>query len=270
MARDFSEDGAIGAMTGNTPAAASTTGAPTSLTPSIMNNFNMTGTPADAGSTMPIGIGDSSIGGSGGYGGGGMTNDSASQTNGVGGIPSGMAYPSGGYGDSGGWGGGAPAGGSYGGGADWSFARGGAIDEDMGGDPNATDPQGSMMGNRLQQQINQALSTVDNIMSYGRQLHGIGGGGQQQAMNDTDFRHSDNIEDRTGNDTSPKDRISQNVSNNSANLVDKVTNMFAPDPTKNKMSQDAGINDIGSSGSSQAPAQAGAQQAIDTGEEEAQ
>lgn len=278
MARNFSEDGAVGAMTGGTPGTATGGFTSGSLTPSIMNNFNMTGTPADTGSTMPIGFGDG-----GGYGdGGGFGSDQGNPS--VGAIPTGDTFGGGGgYGGGGfapmGYGGGSSEAGSTSGSAfpaapSWSFSQGGAIDEGMGGDPNATDPQGSAMGNRLQLQINAALSTVDNIMSYGRKLHGIGGegGGQQQAMNTEGFTQSDNIEDRRDSDqtvANPKgmDRISQNVSNNSANIVDKAKSMFAPDPTKNKMSQDAGINDIGGDGST---AQAGAQQAIPTDEEEAQ
>lgn len=53
------------------------------------------------------------------------------------------------------------------------FSEGGAIDE---GDPNATDPQGSGLGNSLQASINAALGVVDNVLSYGRKLHGLGGG----------------------------------------------------------------------------------------------
>lgn len=52
------------------------------------------------------------------------------------------------------------------------FAEGGAIDED----PNGTDQMNSGMGNQLQQQINAALGVVDNVLSYGRKLHGLGGG----------------------------------------------------------------------------------------------
>lgn len=268
-------------MTGS---AAATAGSdPTSMTPSIMNNFNMTGTPADRGSTMPIGLGDPTMGGDGGWGGGGL----APKGYGAGGSSVGAIPPGDILGGAGGWGGsggglaprgyggggggmGSPGGDAFPASPSWSFAQGGAIDESVGGDPNATDPQGSQMGNKLQLQINAALSTVDNIMSYGRKLHGIGG--QQQAMNTEGFTKSNNIEDRRESDptvANPKgmDRISQNVSNNTANLVDKAKNMFAADPTKNKMSQDAGINDLGGDGGT---AQAGAQQAIPTDEEEAQ
>lgn len=274
-ARNFSEDGAAGAMTGNTPGAG--------------------GVPPTAGAinTDLGGVGDSALG-AGGWGGGGLSGGSSDS--------SGSAASGGGWG--GGWGGGgmsapmasskratsAPSGF---GADDWrsqinqqpgwanqpwaglaqdtggfntvttSFAEGGAIDE---GDPNATDPQGSAMGNSLQQSINQALATVGKTLSYGRQLHGIGGG-QQQAMNTDGFRQSDNVEDRTGNDPSDKGRIANNVSNNSADLIDKAKGLFAADPTKNKMSQDAGINDLGGDGGT---AQPGAQQAIPTDEEEAQ
>lgn len=197
-ARNFSEDGAAGAMTGTmtsgTPGQ-QTGGVSTTLRPSTgVNNFNMTGTPADSSSAGTIGIGEAAIG-QGGWGGGGFSGDGFS-----GGSDSGQGMSTT-IGGSDAWGGAAPGGvraekgPSYWGG-DWrdqsrqagqntgspvglsgfSFAQGGAID-DGEGDPNATDPQGSMMGSSLQRSINQALSTVNNALSYGRKLHGIGGGG---------------------------------------------------------------------------------------------
>lgn len=65
-----------------------------------------------------------------------------------------------------------------------AFAAGGAIGEEDMGDPNATDPQGSALGNSLQLSINKALSDVQSVLSYGRQLHGLGGdaGGDQGAV----------------------------------------------------------------------------------------
>lgn len=275
MARNFSEDGAAGAMTGGTegqPTGGFTSG---SLKPSIMNNFNMTGTPAGGASSMPIGLGDSDIGGSGGFGGGGMASDQGTDGT-IGGIPTGGMYSD----HGGGWGGGiAPMGGAdHGGGMSspmgssyptspsWSFAAGGAINDD----PNATDPQGSAMGNSLQQSINQALSTVTDVLSYGRNLHGIGGQ-QKQAMNTDGFTQSGNIEDRRDSDNSPDpNSLGESMKRRVGSRVDQVKNMFGPDMTKNKMSQDAGINDIDSGGDAQPSAQAGAQQAIPTDEEEAQ
>lgn len=64
-----------------------------------------------------------------------------------------------------------------------AFADGGAIpdadgDED---DPNATDPQGSAMGQSMQRSINDAMNTVKDALSYGRNLHGLGGGQQEAA-----------------------------------------------------------------------------------------
>src|SRR5882724_7303527 len=61
MARDFSEDGAIGAMTGDVPGAGAAT---SSLTPSIMNGFTTQDKPTDNSaspvSTMPLTLGDNS------------------------------------------------------------------------------------------------------------------------------------------------------------------------------------------------------------------
>lgn len=286
MARDFSEDGALGAMTGapGTQTGGFTSG---SITPSTVNNFNMTGTPAGQGSTMPIttGLGDAAIGG-GGWGGGGL--DGGDDSWGGGAIAD----------NGGGWGGGglsgAPGGtratrspGSYsrdsynfgaGGGGQlpsaagaWGFAAGGAIDED----PNATDPQGSQMGASLQQSINQALSTVNNVLSYGRNLHGIGGG-QKEAMNTDGFRQSDNIDDRTGTPGDEKDRGTPGAKptykrNPTEQLMDRVGSTVSS--FTNPLSKAAGINDIGSSqsaSSSDTADAAGAQQAIPTDEEEAQ
>lgn len=289
-ARNFSEDGAAGAMTGSTAAGGG-------LTPAVSNGFGDSG----AINTNIGSVGDAAVA-AGGWGGGGLSggaSDSGSNS-----APSASSPPGGG----GGWGGfssrratSSPAG--YGA-DDWrsqinqqpgwenrpwaglgqntggfnrvasSFAEGGAIDE---GDPNATDPQGSAMGNSLQNSINQALASVGNTLSYGRKLHGIGGGGQQQAMNTDDFRQSDNVEDRRDGSEDAAGTLgraaggevgaqfARNVSNNSSKIVDKVKGMFAADPTKNKMSQDAGINDIGGEGSAAAP---GAQQAIPTDDEE--
>lgn len=66
-----------------------------------------------------------------------------------------------------------------------AFADGGAIpgadgDEDDT-DPNATDPQGSALGQSMQTSINAAMQTVQAALSYGRNLHGLGGGDQQAA-----------------------------------------------------------------------------------------
>lgn len=52
--------------------------------------------------------------------------------------------------------------------------------EDNGGineDPNATDLQGSMMGERLQQRINEALGIIDNTLAYGYRKYGLGKSG---------------------------------------------------------------------------------------------
>lgn len=267
MARNFSEDGAVGAMTGNAPAAGTQTGGvSTTLTP---DNFNLTGTPAGASSTMPTAMPDSS----GGYGGGGLASDQGNPGV-IGGIPTSDMY------GGGGWGGGgfAPMGGGAASGAQpsgssypapaWNFSQGGAIDDSEGGDPNATDPQGSMMGNQLQQSINQALMTVNNTLSYGRKLHGIGG--QQQAMNTDGFRQSDNIDDRRDTPGDPAQAGDGSARptykrNPTEQLVDRARSAYAG--ATNKMSQDAGINDIGGDGSTATP---GAQQAIPTDEEEAQ
>ncbi len=58
-----------------------------------------------------------------------------------------------------------------------SFAAGGAIDEDTGG----VNPMMDTMGARMQVDINAALGAVAGVLSYGRQLHGLGGGDKQAA-----------------------------------------------------------------------------------------
>lgn len=62
-----------------------------------------------------------------------------------------------------------------------SFADGGAIPEGDEDDPNATDPQGSALGQSLQNSINAAMQSVQQALSYGRNLHGLGGGQQEAA-----------------------------------------------------------------------------------------
>ena len=71
-----------------------------------------------------------------------------------------------------------------------AFAEGGAIpdaDDDAGSEPdndqddNAADPQGSATGASMQRSIDAAMKTVQNALSYGRQLHGLGGGQQEAA-----------------------------------------------------------------------------------------
>lgn len=246
MARNFSEDGALGAMSAG--------GTPNAVSPGKPNNFNMTGTPAGASSSLPFtgseqdsspgAISTSDVAGTGGYGG-------------FGGEGSGGGAPAS-PGMGGGWGGGglAPMG--------MSFAAGGAIDED----PNATDPQGSALGASLQASINKALSTVQNTLSYGRQLHGLGGG-QQQAMNDSDFRKSDNIEDRRDGDDSgaPVTGLAARVNgrmNQIGNRISEFSNR------NNQMSKDAGMDDIGSAGGAGQSDQGEPQKAIQDDDEGAQ
>lgn len=78
-----------------------------------------------------------------------------------------------------------------------AFADGGAIpDGDEDDDPNATDPQGSAMGQSLQNSIDAAMNTVKEALSYGRQLHGLGSGGQQQAGNIPSVPFSESQRDR--------------------------------------------------------------------------
>lgn len=63
-----------------------------------------------------------------------------------------------------------------------AFEDGGAIpDGDEDSDPNATDPQGSALGASVQRSIDSAMKTVQDALSYGRNLHGLGSGGDQQA-----------------------------------------------------------------------------------------
>lgn len=266
-------------MTGMSPTPGTQVGGVSTVLSPSTNNFNMTGTTSsDSGShlTTPSALGAGGWGG-GGFEGGGSpsaidTSDSSGGFGGGwggGGLAAGRSDPySGDWRDQAnqnptGAGVGFSAGGFGGGGFTTSFAAGGAIDDGDSDDPNATDPQGSAMGNSLQQSINKALSTVSDVLSYGRSLHGISG--QKTAMNDEGFRQSSNVDDRTGNDTSPDaNSFGESMKRRVGSRMDEVKGMFASDQTKNKMSQDAGINDIGSSGSPQA----GAQQAISTDEEE--
>lgn len=173
--RNFSEDGAIGAASpGETPSGGFGTG----MQPSIMNGFmpqNNVSTPGTNEAGLGMGsVGDSAIADNGYNGsswGGGQPDRSSSPS--LGSMPAGR----------GGYGGFTPppkqtdqVGDPY---AAFtnnaiSYAAGGAIDED----PNATDPQGSMMGANLQASINKAMGVVGNALAYGRKLHGISGGEQ--------------------------------------------------------------------------------------------
>lgn len=160
VARNFSEDGASGAGGlggGNFGQAINVqsqnnTGMPMfGTTPADSGAGAMTGqtspTESDAGSSLPTpGFG-------GGWGGGGLAPPSAASDSSTTSLRS-------------------PAG--------LSFSAGGAIDTGDGDDPNATDPQGSAGGNAMQAQINAALGSVKDVLSYGRNLHGLGGGGQDE------------------------------------------------------------------------------------------
>lgn len=199
-ARNFSEDGAVGAMTGGSPADGSQVGGVTSGT--LLPSSSVTGTTGGGSSaselTSPL---NDSVGGvGGGWGGGGLAGGTDSGSTGTQSASSssagGLAAPTSGKSTSysGDWrdqinqnknwatpwaGMTQDTGGFQTGGVSWGFADGGAIDENA--DPNATDPQGSAMGASLQNSINQALTTVTGVLSYGRKLHGLGGGEQQQA-----------------------------------------------------------------------------------------
>src|SRR5258708_1966600 len=58
------------------------------------------------------------------------------------------------------------------------FAEGGAIPD---GADDGGDASGNPMESSIQKSINDALTTVDNALSYGRQLHGLGGAQKQAA-----------------------------------------------------------------------------------------
>lgn len=142
--RNFSEDGAVGANTNGVSGG---------------GNFGQAAGSFgndDSGMTLPAAGGgsDMSVGHSGG---GGPFVGAADQQTGQAGY----------------WGGNAQ------GVAGLGFEDGGAVPEDDDTDPNATDPQGSAMGASLQSSINSAMKSVQDALSYGRQLHGLGGGQQQ-------------------------------------------------------------------------------------------
>jgi len=64
------------------------------------------------------------------------------------------------------------------------FADGGLVTDDDGdGDatPGGDDTQTPDHMDHFQQRINAAIATVDNALSYGRKLHGLGGGEQDMA-----------------------------------------------------------------------------------------
>lgn len=190
-ARNFADDGAVGANSngdfgaggGNFGGAIS---GPTMTDPALNSGGNFGGAINDTG----IGLGARGVMGinqSGNLDPSGISGSPAAPSPSPSTSDSGGGFPSGGMGGYGGFGGGT----SDSGGASpitspvgLSFADGGAIpdaDGDDDGDSNATDPQGSALGASLQRSINDAMSTVKNTLSYGRQLHGLGGGQQEAA-----------------------------------------------------------------------------------------
>lgn len=71
-----------------------------------------------------------------------------------------------------------------------AYAQGGAIDTDL-----EDNPMMRGMGARLQVDINSALGVVRDVLNYGRGLHGLGGGGnegaiQEAQMPSTPFRET--------------------------------------------------------------------------------
>lgn len=142
-----------------------------------------------------------------------------------------------------------------------SFEDGGDVPDDgSGGDSN---------GSPQQDAIQKALSTVDGVLAFGRQLHGLGGDNQgagiSGASSDADdgrgmpaswnqpgqghdysgFNQSSNVEDRRS-ETSPAPAGSEPRRTKFDDVVDRVKDFGAG---YNQMSQAAGINDIGSNSS---------------------
>jgi hypothetical protein len=134
------------------------------------------------------------------------------------------------------------------------YAEGGLVtdnDGDSGGD--------SGDGNQWQSMVNDALSKVNNALSYGYQLHGLSGGaasalpaGQQDTQAGSagapsskyqDFDRSPNVEDRRNNP--PMSPVSQAVNNfegKAYNLASRALPL--DDQSQNPLSQQAGINDV--------------------------
>lgn len=134
-----------------------------------------------------------------------------------------------------------------------SFAEGGLVPDADG------DNDGDSAGD-WQSMINDAISTVNNALSYGYQLHGLTtpNSGLPAGQNDTaagsagaaspkyqDFNKSPDVEDRRNNP--PMSGVSQAVNNfegKAYNLAQRAIPLS--DQSDNPLSQDAGINDVGS------------------------
>lgn len=137
-----------------------------------------------------------------------------------------------------------------------SFAEGGLVPDDDGDEPGDTPDHMS----DLHARINQAIATVDNALSYGRKLHGLGGMGADGGGGDdmpaswnapgggrdySGMRQSGNIDDRRDGDNSgePPSGLARRVNNRLGEIGGRIDEFKAG---YNPMSAAAGFNDIGS------------------------
>jgi hypothetical protein len=142
------------------------------------------------------------------------------------------------------------------------YAEGGLVTDDDGDAPGGDSSDGSDStggGNKWQSMVNDALSTVNNALSYGYQLHGLSGGassglpsGQQDTQAGSagsgspryqDFNKSPNVEDRRNNP--PMSPVSGAVNNFEGKAYDLASRALPlDDQSQNPLSQQAGINDV--------------------------
>lgn len=143
------------------------------------------------------------------------------------------------------------------------YAEGGLVtDGDGDNDSDASTPDAgsdsSDSGSKWQSMVNDAISKVNNALSYGYQLHGLSGAtsglpaGQQDSQAGSagvgspryqDFNRSPNVEDRRNNP--PMNPASQAVNNFEGKAYDLAQRAIPlDDQSENPLSQQAGINDV--------------------------
>jgi hypothetical protein len=141
------------------------------------------------------------------------------------------------------------------------YAEGGLVTDDDGDAPggDSSDGSDSTGGNKWQSMVNDAISTVNNALSYGYQLHGLSAGassglppGQQDDQAGSagapsskyqDFNRSPNVEDRR--DNPPMNPASQAINNFEGKAYELGSRAIPlDDQSQNPLSQQAGYNDL--------------------------
>lgn len=169
--RPFSQDGAVGAQSGSTPAAPSASSSSSYVNPAAVglagaNPFQQGGN----GLSTPSGFNPAAVGLAGATP---FGVDSPS-------LPTPSAGPSSvGSGSSGMQ---RSAGGTSAQAVGLAFADGGAIEDDGSASDGSASGGGDTNGSPQQDAISKALSTVDGVLAYGRKLHGLGGGDNEGAI----------------------------------------------------------------------------------------